>query len=85
MEAKFIDWQRQLMVEMERIARNVSCGGAIIDAMIPYKLGWSPKRTARALLQWDARDYERIRALAMGGGEQADEVKHLGGPHLGGA
>jgi hypothetical protein len=58
----FSEWVAQVMATMEAIGKSGgSTGGSAIDAAIPYRLGWSPERTARALLFLDHRDYYHLR------------------------
>ena len=65
MDDKFVDWCNQLRVEMhllsEKVAKKV---GMIVDSAVPYRLGWSPKRAARAILGIDYRDCVRLSDLS---------------------
>lgn len=61
LDLAFIDWKNRVMAEMERLSlyeKTVAPGA--IDAMIPFQLGWSPSRGARALMALDWRDYKRL-------------------------
>lgn len=63
----YVDWCVRLREEMaehsERMARS---GGAFIDSSIPYRLGWSPRRAAFALLCIDMKDRLHLTKLSLG-------------------
>lgn len=59
----FSEWQSEVMLKMVEIGVAKGTGGPLIDATIPYSLGWSPDRTARALLNLDRVDNRRLSAL----------------------
>lgn len=67
MTEAFKDWNAELRVEMmkmsDKVARSV---GTVIDAMIPYRLGWGPARAARAMLCIDHKDSVFLREVQMG-------------------
>lgn len=84
----FTDWNRRVIEKMGELvlgqyAKRVN---VIVDIMIPYRLGWSVDRTARALLNLDYRDYVRLNNLMIKGGrdapaaEQTDDSGSVGGP-----
>jgi hypothetical protein len=53
---KFQDWLNELMNEMTRMHESVGFrrnSPPMIEAMIPYRLGYSPRRAARAYLGID--------------------------------
>ncbi len=56
----FGDWCRQLWVEVRARGESQFDGSMMIDAAIPYRLGWSPDRAARAILRLTYRDYQRL-------------------------
>lgn len=56
----FVDWQIELMNEVYAINKVAARGGALVDAHIPYKLGWSPGRAARAILGLQGKDKDLL-------------------------
>ncbi len=60
---QFRTWQVELMATMHEIGHCHGSGGCLIDAAIPFRLGWSPERAARALLFLEPADTYRLRAL----------------------
>ena len=76
MNSKFKDWNNQLLLEMESLPHCVGySGGALIDSKIPYDLGWSPKRTARAFLNYDNKDYHKLLEVMREKGLLKERVK----------
>ncbi len=64
---KFDDWKKQLMVEMDALADKVAKNvGAIIDSAIPFRLGWTPLRAAKALLCIHFGDNQTLVKLSLG-------------------
>ena len=77
--ARFRDYVTQVLAEIEPLIgemRNTSC---MIDAWVPYELGWSPKRAARAILKIDYGDFDTCRRTMFG--ENYDGSKSR--PHSG--
>lgn len=65
--AQFKDWNNALLDEMNRVAdiKSKAIGGVgyMIDAAVPFRLGWSPARAARALLHMDHKDHQTLANL----------------------
>lgn len=63
----FIDWNNKLKLRMADLVQYYpKHTSAMIDAMIPYRLGWSPDRAARAILRLNRRDHHELNKLSMG-------------------
>ncbi len=62
---RFATWQRRLLACVE--AEPVSCGtgGCMVDAAVPFRLGWTPRRAALALLGINHRDAQILRGIMM--------------------
>lgn len=59
--ARFTEWCNQLMWHMTELTKQgFGGGGMMIDSAIPYRLGWSPERTARALLNYSRKDADEL-------------------------
>jgi hypothetical protein len=65
----FSDWNKQLIECLSSLAaagRGATRIGPAIDAVITFRLGWSPGRAARALLAIDYKDAITLRRLELG-------------------
>ena len=64
--AGFDAWCRQVLEALAEIGQtgHIGGGGAMIDALIPFRLGWSPRRFARALLTSTSGDNRTLRRAA---------------------
>lgn len=60
------EWQAAVMIRMHEIGEVRGSGGALIDAKVPYEMGWTPDRAARALLYLDRKDYFRLLEITFG-------------------
>jgi hypothetical protein len=63
---EFEAWNRAVLAEIQEIGSHRGGFHLMIDAKIPYELGWNPARTARALLGFVIIDRNLLAALANG-------------------
>lgn len=61
----FPTWNRKVFEIVLGLPLKPGKPGAIIDSMIPYRLGWSPERAARALTRTDMEDHNTLHCLAI--------------------
>lgn len=55
----FPAWRQALLLELTRLGHTLQGerrSGGVIDCRVPWRLGWTVHRTARALLMLDAAD-----------------------------
>jgi hypothetical protein len=71
---EFSTWNDLVKQEMARMDVRPGRPGAIIDAMIPYRLGWTPQRTARALMRYDYADHNTLHRLAIDQARQQESA-----------
>jgi hypothetical protein len=72
--AGFSDWCVRLTAEMTEMfdSRRPRSPSVFIDAMIPYRLGLSPRQAARALLNLEPRLFDRLLAASRRGSASAE-------------
>jgi hypothetical protein len=73
----FTTWNDEVRRLVMDMPAKPGRGGAVIDAMIPYRLGWTPGRAARALMRYDRADHDTLHRLAI---ESAREPQPIGEP-----
>ena len=62
----FTRWNKRLLQAVENLTYKLTRPAIIIDAMIPYRLGWSVERTARAILCLNIKDTDYLCGLKKG-------------------
>lgn len=61
----FPAWNRKVYEIVLGLPLRHGKPGAIVDSMIPYRLGWSPERAARALTRLDMADHNILHRAAI--------------------
>lgn len=53
-------WHQELMIELGKMRPGRSGGGVVIPAWVPYRLGWTPHKTARALVNVGSSEHRDL-------------------------
>lgn len=61
----FPAWNRKVYEILLTLPLKPGKPGAVVDSMIPFRLGWSPERAARALTRIDMADHNTLHCAAI--------------------